>query len=284
MGAPSIASGSDMQKPGWGSVADAWARHADYVDERCEALTGELLERAAVAPGDRVLDLACGPGGLGIAAAPRVGPEGHVVLSDAAPEMIEVATARARERGVERVTGRVIDLGRIDEPDASYDVVLCREGFMFAPDHARAARDVLRILRPGGWVAMSVWADRARNPWLGLILDAVSAELGIPIPPPHVPGPFALGDPAALRTLLSDAGFEDVEVTEHDVPARVSGFDEWWGRTTSLTGPMAQLIASLPAERLEAIRSRARESLAVYGHGDGIDIPGVALAASARRS
>src|SRR3954468_20514077 len=179
----------------WAAVAAGWGEHADYVDARSTILTERMLERAALRPGERVLELACGAGGLGMAAAERVAPEGEVVLSDVAAEMTAIAARRADDRGLANVTTRELDLERIAEPDASYDAVLCREGLMFALEPARAVAEIRRVLRPEGRFAVAVWGPRERNPWLGLVMDAVSAEIGMPVPPPGIPGPFALDDP-----------------------------------------------------------------------------------------
>ena len=94
-------------------------------------------------------------------------PGGEVVLSDVVPEMTAIAAARAEALGLDNVSTCVLDLEQIDQPDDSYDVVLCREGLMFAADPARAAGEIRRVLRPGGRVALAVWGPRERNPWLG---------------------------------------------------------------------------------------------------------------------
>src|SRR4249919_1726966 len=91
-------------------------------------------------------------------------------------EMTSVASARAAARGLRNVIPRRLDLEEIDEPDASYDVVLCREGLMFASDPDRAAREIRRVLRPGGRAAIAVWGPRERNPWLGIVMTAVSEQ------------------------------------------------------------------------------------------------------------
>ena len=183
----------------WAAVAPGWAEHADYVDARTARLAERLLDLAAPAPGDRVLELACGPGGLGIAAARRA--DGiEVVLSDVAAPMVAIAALRAQ--GLANVRARVLDLEGIDEPDGSFDVLLCREGLMFAADPERAGRELHRVARPGGRVAVSVWGPQERNPWLGIVFDAMSAQLGEPVPPPGVPGPFSLADAGRLAALL----------------------------------------------------------------------------------
>jgi ubiquinone/menaquinone biosynthesis C-methylase UbiE len=267
----------------WAAVAPSWEQHADYVDARGSAVTERMLDLAALRPGDRVLELACGAGGLGLAAAERVAPGGEVVMSDVVAEMTAIAAARARAGGLDNVTALELDLESIDQPEASYDVVLCREGLMFATDAARAAGEIGRVLRPGGRVAIAVWGPRERNPWLGLVLDAVSAQLGRPVPPPGIPGPFALADADRLARLLRDAGLTDVEVGELPVPMRVDSFEEWWARTSALAGPLAQMLAALPDHAALELRARAREAVGRYETPAGLQFPGVTLLARARR-
>src|SRR5215210_7714328 len=257
----------------WAAVAPAWGRHAAYADARGAPLAERMLALAAPAPGDRVLELACGPGGLGLAAAPRVEPGGEVVLSDVAAEMTAIAGARAEALGRVNVRTRVLDLERIAEPDGAYDVVLCREGLMFALEPARAAGEIRRVLRPGGRAVIAVWGPRARNPWLGVVLDTVSAVTGAPVPPPGVPGPFSLDDRDRLAGLLSGAGLEHVDVGEVPVPLRAGSFDEWWDRTCALAGPLANRLAALPAEAARAVRTRARAPPTPYETADGPEPP-----------
>ena len=267
----------------WASVAGAWGEHAEYADARGAVVSDRMLELAAPAPGERVLELACGAGGLGIAAAELVAPGGEVVVSDVVAEMTAIAEARASVAGRTNVRARVLDLEEIAEPDRSYDVVLCREGLMFALDPARAVAEIARVLRPGGRAAIAVWGPRERNPWLGIVLDAVSAQLGAPVPPPGVPGPFALEDAALLAGLLAEASLEHVEVSELPVPLRAASFDEWWARTSALAGPLAKILGSLPAPAVEQLRARARDAVRPYETAHGIELPGVTLIASARR-
>jgi SAM-dependent methyltransferase len=300
---PSAQAGTATQRPGqrdghggghgqlraqlhgmWAAVAPAWAEHADYADTRGAAITAKLLQLTAPGPGERVLELACGAGGVGIAAAELVGPAGEVVLSDVAAEMTAVAAARAAALGLGNVRTLTLDLDDLDQPDQAYDVVLCREGLMFALDPAHAVAEIRRVLRPGGRVGLAVWGPRARNPWLSLVFDAVSAQLRAPVPPPGIPGPFALDDPDRLARLLADAGLVGVAVTEVPTPLRDASVEAWWTRTSSLAGPLAKRLAALPEDVRRQLRARLAEAARPYQTPAGLDFPGVSLLAVGHRA
>jgi SAM-dependent methyltransferase len=268
----------------WGSVAGAWEQHAAYVDERGAPIAKRMLELTLPGPGDCVLELACGPGSVGLLAAGRVGAAGEVILSDVAPEMTAVAAARAAALGLTNVRTEVLDAERIEQPDASYDIVLCREGLMLVPDPDRAAHEIHRVLRPGGRVAVAVWGPRERNPWLGIVLDTVSEQLGTPMPPQGIPHPFSLDEADALAEVLASAGLSDVVVEEVSTPYDAVSADEWWERSTALAGPLARKLAALPAPAAAALRARGAEAISAYATPTGFHIPGVSLVASARRA
>jgi SAM-dependent methyltransferase len=267
----------------WGAVAPGWGKNAEFVDSRGRDLTAAMLEAVGLQSGERVLELACGPGGIGLEAAELVAPDGEVVLSDIAPEMTAIAGDRAQVRGLANVTTRQLDLEAIDEPDESYDAVLCREGLMLVPEPARAAGEIRRVLRAGGRASISVWGSRERNPWLTAMLEAIGAQLGGTFPPPGVPGPLSLGENGKLLAALSDGGFADIEIIEVEVPWRGADFEEWWQRTTALAGPVAKLLEAQPDDAVDAIRAHARESLSRYETAGGLEIPGVTLVGTARR-
>jgi enediyne biosynthesis protein CalE5 len=268
----------------WASVAGAWERHAAYVDGRGAPITERMIELTLPQPGERVLELACGPGSVGLVAATRVAPDGEVVLSDVVVEMTAIAAARADALGLTNVTTRVLDLERIDEPDDAYDVVLCREGLMLVPDPARASREISRVLCPGGRVAVAVWGPREQNPWLGIVFDTVSAQLGAEMPPPGIPHPFSLDDAEVLADVLAAAGLSDIAVEEVQTPYDAASVEEWWERSSVLAGPLAQRLATLPESVAHALRARAEEAISVYRTPAGLHIPGVSLVAAARRA
>ena len=206
------------------------------------------------------------------------------MISDVAPEMVAIAAARVRDRGLHNVVTAVLDLEAINQPAATFDSVVCREGLMFAVEPAQALAEISRVLRPGGLLAVSVWGPRRNNPWLGVVLDAVAAVTGMQIPPPGMPGPFALSDHGDLRRLPEAAGFDEITIEELSVPLRSPSFERWWARTADIAGPVARIIAGLDAARSAALEQHLCTATARYTTADGLELPGLALIASGRRT
>jgi SAM-dependent methyltransferase len=264
----------------WNSVADAWEHHAAFLDEHLGAATALLLDAAGVQPGSSVLDVACGAGSAGIAAAVRVGEGGRVVLSDVAPAM--VAAAGRRGTGLAQVSTLVCDQTAIDTPDKSFDAVICRHGLMFVVPPGDAVAEARRVLRDGGRYAAMTWDARAANAWLGLIFDAIGEQFGVEFPPPGGPSPFALCDPDLLSAALTAGGLQDVEVTRVATPMHGPSLQAWWELVRELAGPVAQALAGMPEDVREAIHQRALASAAAVARetADGIELSGSVLVAS----
>jgi len=267
----------------WADVAGAWGEHADDVDERAATVTERMLDGVDLGSGDRVLELASGPGGAGLAAAARLGASGSVVISDVVVAMVDVAARRAAARGLTNVTTQVLDLEHIARPDADFDVVLCREGMMFALDPPLAAREMHRVLRPTGRIAVAVWGARVDNPWLGLLLDAIGDVTGHVVPPPGLPGPFALSDPGELRDLFARAGFTDLTLERVAAPLRAPSFDAWWNRNLTVAGPVVAVLKRLDDATRARLQENLRESVARYETEGALELPGVAHLVTARR-
>ena len=165
-----------------------------------------LLDAAAVGIGHTVLDVACGTGVVAAAAAERVGPSGAVTGVDINPGMIAVA---ARTQGVRWARANA---ARLPFPDGGFDRVLCQAGLQFVPDRLGALREMGRVLRPGGRVALLVWRALHHSPGFAALADALQAVVG-PEAAAVMRAPFVFGDdPRPLVTLLDSAGFGDVDV------------------------------------------------------------------------
>lgn len=265
----------------WSAVAEAWDSAVDYVEEHSIPATRALVHAVAVRPGDRVLELAAGPGGLGATWAGLTGPEGRVVLSDVAPGMVEVAARRNSDLAAVEVA--VIDASAIDLPTGSFDVVVCRMGLMFTPEPAVALGEVHRVLRAGGRFGALTWAGIEHNPWMTCVGMAAIANGLVSGGPPVGPGGiFSLGDAGQLEALAKGAGFVDVQVDEVDVTFRAPSIEAHVDRVSSLAGPLAAAFAAATRDELEAVRRTAAQLASDHITTDGVVLPGRALLVTGR--
>ncbi len=274
-----------QQKKDWGEAAAGWQRYDEHIMRVSAPVTEMLLELAQVAPGKRVLDVACGTGEPALPAAKMVGPSGFVLATDMAPEMVEVARDKASAQGVGNVEFRLVDGEELGVPPASFDAVTCRWGMMFMPEPLKFLYQAYEALKPGGRIAAAVWGPPERNPFITLPMVTVRKHVEVPAQDPTAPGGiFSLADRSKLEFVFERAGFGDIRVEGFELPMAVwdSGY-EYWQFCTAIMGPLRALLETLP----KALRDQIGEEVATAaGGGDqngGVSLAGYPLLASARK-
>jgi len=228
-----------------------FSRHAAAYQERLDQIMarGEargrtrVIELLRLEPGMSVLDLACGPGTLSRPIATRVAPSGEVIGVDLAEGMIELA----RATGIPHAHFQVMDIEKLDFPDASFDAAACGHGLQFAPNLSRALAEARRVLRPGARFAASIPVDGGnRRPWK--VMDEVVDRWLPPAPKASDQESTrqAVNDAHALREAIATAGFVDAEVEVIDEKVRwdsaeqlVSRCMSWWDLASRLDGVSA---------------------------------------------
>ena len=262
-----------------------WARLTDRIDRQLRAAAEWMIDALALEPGERVLELAGGPGTVSMMAARAVTPGGHVIYSDFAEPMVDGARERLQAEGAPGVEYRVIDAETIDLPDASVDAVACRMGYMLMADPAAALRETARVLAPDGRIALAVWSDPGSNPWAALPMQAVASQLGAPPAPADAPSLWALADEARLRGLLEDARFQSIRIEKLDDAVEFESAEQWIEMARRLAGPLKALLANLDEGTRGAIEVHMREAAKPYELPDGrISMPEQMLTATARVS
>lgn len=268
----------------WDAQSSGWGRQADRIREFGMPVSLRMLELVALVPGERVLELAAGPGDTGFLAAVRVLPGGTLISSDASEAMLAVARERAAEHGIENVEFVQLQLEWIDRPTADVDVILCRWGVMLTVDPAAALSECRRVLRPGGRLAIAVWDTPEANPG-ETILSATLADLGLSETRADSggrPGMFALADAGAVTELLLDAGFVEASVEPVALASRYANVLEWIGETRDCSGTFGRVWGGLSDGDRGRVREEAQRRARAFTGADGaITFPGSSLVALA---
>lgn len=249
----------------------------DFVPVIGTPFARRLIVAARLAPGERVLDIACGTGVATRLAAEAVGSSGSVAGLDVNPGMLEVARAAAPAgTAIEWHQGSAEDLPL---PDASFDVVLCSLGFMFFPAKVEALREMRRVLVPGGRVLLGT--PGPTPPLFEAIDRALTAHVG-PGASMFVHAVFSVHDPAEVRELMDTAGFDEVETEIDTVPLRVAPPAEFFWQYVHST-PLAAIVGELDEGARVALEHDVVERCQPFVDGDAAVMEPSLLVASARR-
>jgi SAM-dependent methyltransferase len=220
-----------------------------------------VLEAAGVGPGHRVLDVACGTGVVAREAASLLRDQGSVAGIDASPGMLAVAEQLEPEVDWRQGVAESLPF----EADA-FDAVVSQFGLMFFQDRSGSLREMLRVLAPGGRVAVAVWESLDRSEAYREEVDLLERVAG-PEAADALRAPFVLGDRADLKALFQEAGVDSLEITTLHGTARFPSI-----RTmveADLLGWLPVMGVDLPEEQIEEILSEAADVLSSYVTAQG---------------
>ena len=235
-----------------------------------------LLNATALAPGERVLDVACGTGLVTLRAARGVFPGGQAVGTDLSGRMVEAAERAAARHGVGNARFVRMDAERLDLSAASFDATLCALGLMYLPHPERAMREMRRVLRAGGRAVVAVWGLRSRCGWAP-VFPIVDAEVESDVCPLF----FSLGTEGALSRLCLDAGFAPVD--EQRIAATLSYADADDACNAAFAAGPAALAWSRFADPVrKRVRARYLDAIEPWKRGRGYALPGEFVVAAAK--
>ena len=232
----------------YNAAADFFDHPANTFWERYGRRT---IEHLGLTRGERVLDVCCGSGASAIPAAQAVGPEGSVVGVDLAENLLDLARSKARQQNLTNVQFESGDMTALRFADESFDAVVCVFGIFFVPDMEGALRELKRVLRAAGRLAITTWGPRLFEPVNTVFWNAIRDVR------PELYKGFNPWDRIctedALRSLLAEGGFEGIGVRAEDDSQAISKPEDWWAMVlgSGYRGTIEQLTA---AER-EQIRN-----------------------------
>jgi ubiquinone/menaquinone biosynthesis C-methylase UbiE len=271
------------QRRDWNRVAGGWEKWDRFFDEQMAFLNHRLVADARLRRGLRVLDLGSGTGYPALLAVQVVGPGGSVTGIDLAEQMLEVARRKASSLGLSNVTFRTGDATTLPFDANSFDAVTSRFCLMFLPDIPKAAVEIARVLKPGGWLATAVWSAPEKNPSIGLSMAAIKQVIELPPPDPSAPGIFRLAKAGDLSDMLQQAGLSDVTDQEFLAEWSYASPEEYYTSLMEIAAPVQNLMAKLSPDQMDKVRRLILESAARYRRDGRITFPIAVRIVAARK-
>lgn len=265
----------DAQRATWAGLAAGWEKWDAVIMDQLGPVGTAIIERLHIAENQQHLDIASGTGEPGLTIA-KLAPRGHVVLTDLAVEMLDIAMRRANAQGITNVETKVCSADDLPFGDATFDSISVRFGYMFFPDTAKATAEFARVLKPGGRLCASVWVKPEDNPWTTIAMQAIATEAALAPPDPDAPSMFRCAAPGYVSALYEAAGLRDVAEWDVDVQLVTRSPEQYW--------EMISEHVSLAAAALQQVGESARERIAKaviakvssYEEDGRVRIPGVA--------
>lgn len=266
----------DQQKLTWNEFSPMWKKWDDLLMNTLEPVADEIIDLLNVKDTDIVLDIAAGTGEPGLTIATSL-KNGKVIMADLSESMLEIALENAAKKGIKNIETRVCDACELPFADNSFDAISCRLGFMFFPDMLLAAKEMYRVLKPGGKIVTSVWNAPERNFWATAISSTIIKNMQLPPPPPETPGLFRCAKNELMQNLFQQAGFKNTAEKEVAVQLNFGTIDRYWTMITEVTPPLVSALNKADDGMKEKIKNEVYQVVNKRYPDGNIDIEGSAL-------
>lgn len=233
----------EQQKATWDKFSPGWKKWDELTMDFLKPMGDEIINILRPQGNELILDVASGTGEPGLSIAKRLN-SGRAVITDLSEGMLAVARENATKRGITNIDTVTCDVCDLPFEDNTFDAVSCRLGFMFFPDMLLAAKEMYRVLKPGGKIATTVWAGPEKNFWSTATLSVINKNMELPTPPAGAPGLYRCAGRGLVAGLLQGAGF--THVTESEVKGKLHAgtFEVYWNFMTDVVAPVVAALAN----------------------------------------
>ena len=268
----------------WRESAEYWEKHASTIRNMFAPVTRALIAEAGIVEGDKVLDVAGGPGEPAISIAEFVGPSGSVMSTDAVAEMVQAAEREANRRGIRNISFRRCSSDALPFDDKSFDAAVCRLGVMFFPDPVAGLREMLRVIKAEGSVSLAVWGKSNDNPFSYVVTDVISRHIESPPADPTAPGAFRFAQPGLLAQVLEDAGAKNVKerLVQFYIQAPINQ-RQFWEMRSQTSGTLREKLEKLPKAKANQIAEEVEQAVGEFFPNGQMKFPAQMLLVSGTR-
>ncbi len=246
----------EQQRASWNQFSIGWQKWDCLMMGFSKPMGNEIIRLLNPKDSELILDVASGTGEPGLTIASKI--KGcKVVISDLSENMIKISRENADRRGIVNVETVVCDVSELPFPDNTFDAISCRFGFMFFPDMLLAAKEMMRVLKPGGRVATAVWDVPEKNFWVTAISSTITKNMNLPAPSADSPGIFRCSKKGLIQNLFHQAGFKNTSETEVNGKLKCGSTDVYWNMMTEVAAP---IVASL-SKADDALKEKIKQEV-----------------------
>lgn len=254
-----------------GPDSGKWVRNQQGMDRMLSPFSDHVMDVADIQLGMKILDIGCGCGSTTAELARRAGAAGHVTGVDVSAPMLEIARQTA---SADNITYLEADASAM-APGQGFDLLFSRFGVMFFADATAAFTSLAATLRPGGRLAFACWQPLSENHWM--LKPVLAAKEHIEMPPraaPDAPGPFSFADPERVRSVLSAAGFQDIELGSFSQNMKMGDTLDDALQAALEVGPVGSALKNAEPAAQEKTKDAVRQALSPFETESGIFLPG----------
>jgi ubiquinone/menaquinone biosynthesis C-methylase UbiE len=250
----------EQQKEAWNKFSPGWKKWDELNMDFLKPMGDEIINVILPHGNEIILDVAAGTGEPGLTIATRLNG-GKVIITDLSEGMLDVARENAAKRGITNIETVACDVCALPFADNTFDSISCRLGFMFFPDMLLAAKEMFRVLKPGGKIATTVWSSPDKNFWVSIFLNVLNNNMELPKTPAGAPGLYRCAAPGLVAGLLHKAGFKHITESEVTGTLNADRIDVYWIFMTEVVSVVVTALSKADNVIKAKIKSEVYESV-----------------------
>jgi len=250
----------DAQKESWNKFSLGWKKWDDLTMNFLKPQADEIINQLHPSGSDQVLDIAAGTGEPGLTIASML-TDGRVMVTDLSEGMLQVASEKARDKGLRNLETQIADACELPFDDNRFDAISCRLGFMFFPDMLLAAEQMVRVLKPGGRIAITVWGIPEKNFWVTCMMQNIKKHIEVPSPPDGAPGMFRCAAPGLISNLFKQAGLKNISEKDMEGHMDCENAEQYWDFMTEIAAPFVAALSKTDEETKQKVKLGVIQSM-----------------------